>query len=75
MKIPNYNDQLLNLAEDLGRRLLPVFDTPTGVSGCPFPESTKPLLVNVHESTVCLIIGCTDTKGKHCVALGVLIPQ
>ncbi|KAF4352758.1 hypothetical protein F8388_003411 [Cannabis sativa] len=29
MKIPTYDNQLLNLAEDLGRRLLPAFDTPT----------------------------------------------
>eukprot|EP00249_Psilotum_nudum_P014898 c25057_g1_i2 orf=71-1792(-) len=26
-----YNDQLLTLAEDLGNRLLPAFDTPTGI--------------------------------------------
>lgn len=30
MKIPSYNNQLLNLAEDLAQRLLPAFDTPTG---------------------------------------------
>lgn len=34
MRIPFYDDELLHLAEDLGRRMLPVFDTPTGtVSG------------------------------------------
>ncbi|XP_058227942.1 alpha-mannosidase I MNS5 [Rhododendron vialii] len=27
----NYKNQLLNLADDLGRRLLPAFDTPTGM--------------------------------------------
>lgn len=32
MKIPSYDNQLLNLAEDLARRLLPAFDTPTGVT-------------------------------------------
>lgn len=31
MKIPTYDNQLLNLAEDLARRLLPAFDTPTGI--------------------------------------------
>ncbi|XP_059446936.1 alpha-mannosidase I MNS4 [Corylus avellana] len=31
MKIPSYDNQLLNLAEDLARRLLPAFDTPTGI--------------------------------------------
>lgn len=30
MRIPTYDNQLLNLAEDLGRRLLPAFDTPSG---------------------------------------------
>ncbi|XP_010099492.2 alpha-mannosidase I MNS4, partial [Morus notabilis] len=29
MKIPAYDNQLLHLAEDLARRLLPAFDTPT----------------------------------------------
>ncbi|BBG92416.1 Glycosyl hydrolase family 47 protein [Prunus dulcis] len=31
MKIPTYNNELLNLAEDLARRLLPAFDTPSGI--------------------------------------------
>ncbi|KAL8171206.1 hypothetical protein V2J09_023010 [Rumex salicifolius] len=31
MKIPTYDNQLLNLAEDLARRMLPAFDTPTGI--------------------------------------------
>lgn len=30
MRIPSYDDELLHLAEDLGRRMLPAFDTPTG---------------------------------------------
>lgn len=30
MKIASYENQLLDLAEDLARRLLPAFDTPTG---------------------------------------------
>lgn len=29
--IAGYNGQLLNLALDLGKRLLPAFDTPTGI--------------------------------------------
>ncbi|MED6225391.1 hypothetical protein PIB30_093202 [Stylosanthes scabra] len=32
MRVPSYNNQLLNLAEDLVRRLLPAFDTPTDLS-------------------------------------------
>lgn len=31
MRIPSYEDELLHLAEDLGRRMLPAFDTPTGI--------------------------------------------
>ncbi|KAK7278392.1 hypothetical protein RJT34_23420 [Clitoria ternatea] len=31
MRVPLYDNQLLNLAEDLARRLLPAFDTPTGI--------------------------------------------
>ncbi|KAK6929875.1 Glycoside hydrolase family 47 [Dillenia turbinata] len=32
MRIPSYDNELLNLAEDLARRLLPAFDTPTGIT-------------------------------------------
>ncbi|KAG5554569.1 hypothetical protein RHGRI_012209 [Rhododendron griersonianum] len=38
MKIPSYDDELLHLSEDLARRLLPAFDTPTGV---PFGSVTS----------------------------------
>lgn len=31
MRIPSYDDELLRLAEDLARRMLPAFDTPTGM--------------------------------------------
>ncbi|GFP86082.1 probable alpha-mannosidase i mns4 [Phtheirospermum japonicum] len=31
MRIPSYDDELLHMAEDLGRRMLPAFDTPTGI--------------------------------------------
>ncbi|XP_031488090.1 alpha-mannosidase I MNS4 isoform X2 [Nymphaea colorata] len=31
MKIPSYNDELLHLSEDLATRLLPAFETPTGI--------------------------------------------
>jgi hypothetical protein len=31
MKVQNYNDELLYLAEDLALRMLPAFDTPTGL--------------------------------------------
>lgn len=36
MRIPSYDDGLLHLAEDLARRLLPAFDTPTGILLEPF---------------------------------------
>jgi hypothetical protein len=32
MRIPSYDNQLLDLAEDLARRMLPAFDTPTGMT-------------------------------------------
>lgn len=31
MWIPSYDYELLHLAEDLARRMLPAFDTPTGM--------------------------------------------
>lgn len=31
MRIPSYDDELLHLAEDLAWRMLPAFDTPTGM--------------------------------------------
>ncbi|XP_062026221.1 alpha-mannosidase I MNS4-like [Rosa rugosa] len=46
MRIPTYDNQLLNLAEDLGRRLLPAFDTPLGV----LYLLDYPLLFDVHKS-------------------------
>ncbi|KAF4347942.1 hypothetical protein G4B88_014949 [Cannabis sativa] len=53
MKIPTYDNQLLNLAEDLGRRLLPAFDTPTGI---PF-------------GSVNLLHGITSTAGGGTLTL------
>ncbi|KAH7573879.1 hypothetical protein JRO89_XS03G0219800 [Xanthoceras sorbifolium] len=47
MKIPSYDNQLLNLAEDLARRLLPAFDTPTGI---PFGSVNLLHGVDEHES-------------------------
>lgn len=31
MRVHSYDDELLHLAEDLARRMLPAFDTPTGI--------------------------------------------
>lgn len=44
MQVDNYNDELLQLAEDLGRRLLPAFETPTGI-----PYGSVNLLHGVHD--------------------------
>lgn len=38
MWIPSYDNELLHLAEDLARRLLPAFDTPTGILLEPFSQ-------------------------------------
>ncbi|KAI5649349.1 hypothetical protein M9H77_35354 [Catharanthus roseus] len=45
MRIPSYNGELLNLAEDLARRMLPAFDTPTGI-----PFGSVNLLHGVDEN-------------------------
>lgn len=34
MRIPSYDNELLHLSEDLAKRLLPAFDTPTGNTIC-----------------------------------------
>ncbi|XP_055829805.1 alpha-mannosidase I MNS4 isoform X1 [Solanum dulcamara] len=45
MRIPSYDDELLRLAEDLARRMLPAFDTPTGI-----PFGSVNLLHGVDEN-------------------------
>ncbi|XP_030507656.2 alpha-mannosidase I MNS4 isoform X1 [Cannabis sativa] len=60
MKIPTYDNQLLNLAEDLGRRLLPAFDTPTGI---PFGSVNLLHGVDEHESKI------TSTAGGGTLTL------
>ncbi|XP_068634269.1 alpha-mannosidase I MNS4 isoform X2 [Aristolochia californica] len=45
MKVQSYDDQLLHLAEDLAQRLLPAFDTPTGI-----PFGSVNLLHGVDEN-------------------------
>ncbi|XP_021738295.1 alpha-mannosidase I MNS4-like isoform X2 [Chenopodium quinoa] len=45
MRIPSYENQLLHLAEDLAYRLLPAFDTPTGI-----PFGSVNLLDGVDEN-------------------------
>ncbi|KAF0919130.1 hypothetical protein E2562_028436, partial [Oryza meyeriana var. granulata] len=45
MKIQSYDDQLLHLAADLAQRLLPAFDTPTGI-----PFGSVNLLYGVDEN-------------------------
>ncbi|KAJ6725934.1 ER DEGRADATION-ENHANCING ALPHA-MANNOSIDASE-LIKE PROTEIN 2, partial [Salix purpurea] len=44
MRIPSYDNQLFDLAEDLARRMLPAFDTPTGI-----PFGSVNLLYGVDE--------------------------
>ncbi|KAK4783034.1 hypothetical protein SAY86_007408 [Trapa natans] len=60
MRIPTYDDQLLHLAEDLGRRLLPAFDTPTGI---PFGSVNLMHGVDKHESKI------TSTAGGGTLTL------
>ncbi|KAL9410733.1 hypothetical protein AB3S75_044500 [Citrus x aurantiifolia] len=60
MKIPSYDNQLLNLAEELARRLLPAFDTPTGI---PFGSVNLLHGVDEHESKI------TSTAGGGTLTL------
>ncbi|XP_004289466.1 PREDICTED: probable alpha-mannosidase I MNS4 [Fragaria vesca subsp. vesca] len=60
MRIPTYDNQLLNLAEDLGRRLLPAFDTPSGI---PFGSVNLRHGVDEHESKI------TSTAGGGTLTL------
>ncbi|KAF7806987.1 alpha-mannosidase I MNS4 [Senna tora] len=60
MKVPSYDNQLLKLAEDLGRRLLPAFDTPTGI---PFGSVNLLHGVDKHESKI------TSTAGGGTLTL------
>ncbi|KAL9237769.1 hypothetical protein vseg_012278 [Gypsophila vaccaria] len=45
MRMPSYDNQLLHLAEDLAYRMLPAFDTPTGI-----PFGSVNLLYGVDEN-------------------------
>lgn len=45
MRIPSYDNELLHLSEDLAKRLLPAFDTPTGI-----PYGSVNLLRGVDEN-------------------------
>ncbi|KAG0587339.1 hypothetical protein KC19_2G157600 [Ceratodon purpureus] len=49
MQVDPYNNELLDLATDLGRRMLPAFDTPTGI---PFGSVNLALGVSDDESQV-----------------------
>ncbi|XP_071723771.1 alpha-mannosidase I MNS4-like [Rutidosis leptorrhynchoides] len=60
MGIPSYENQLLHLAEDLGRRMLPAFDTPTGI---PFGSVNLMFGVDGHESKI------TSTAGGGTLTL------
>ncbi|CAM8927090.1 unnamed protein product [Rhodiola kirilowii] len=60
MRIPSYNNELLHLSEDLARRLLPAFDTPTGI---PFGSVNLLYGVDEHESKI------TSTAGGGTLTL------
>ncbi|WCJ23917.1 Alpha-mannosidase I MNS4 [Euphorbia peplus] len=60
MRIPSYENQLLILAEDLAQRILPAFDTPTGI---PFGSVNLLHGVDAHESKI------TSTAGGGTLTL------
>ncbi|XP_065863179.1 alpha-mannosidase I MNS4 [Euphorbia lathyris] len=60
MRISSYENQLLHLAEDLAQRMLPAFDTPTGI---PFGSVNLLHGVDEHESKI------TSTAGGGTLTL------
>ncbi|KAJ1698360.1 hypothetical protein LUZ63_006872 [Rhynchospora breviuscula] len=60
MKVQNYNNELLHLAEDLALRMLPAFDTPTGI---PFGSVNLRHGVDENESKI------TSTAGGGTLTL------
>lgn len=60
MRIPSYDNELLVLAEDLTRRMLPAFDTPTGI---PYGSVNLMYGVDEHESKI------TSTAGGATLTL------
>ncbi|CAO2171638.1 unnamed protein product [Urochloa humidicola] len=60
MRIQSYDDQLLHLAADLAQRLLPAFDTPTGI---PFGSVNLKYGVDENESKI------TSTAGGGTLTL------
>lgn len=60
MRIPSYDNQLLHLAEDLANRMLPAFDTPTGI---PFGSVNLRHGVDENESKI------TSTAGGGTLTL------
>ncbi|KAL6519964.1 Alpha-mannosidase I mns4 [Orobanche minor] len=70
MRIPSYDDELLHLAEDLAHRLLPAFDTPTGI---PFGSVNLMHGVDENESKAKpLLITSTAGGGTLTLEFGVL---
>ncbi|XP_071938004.1 alpha-mannosidase I MNS4-like isoform X2 [Coffea arabica] len=50
MRVPSYDGELLDLAEDLARRMLPAFDTPTGTHATGIPFGSVNLIHGVDEN-------------------------
>ncbi|EPS72201.1 hypothetical protein M569_02557, partial [Genlisea aurea] len=69
MRIPSYNDELLHLAEDLANRMLPAFDTPTGI---PFGSVNLLHGVDENESKARTQITSTAGGGTLTLEFGVL---
>jgi hypothetical protein len=59
--VPDYDGALLPLAEDLARRLMPAFNTPTGI---PYSLVGKPLVDVRDGDEVTLIASGEPTKGR-----------
>ncbi|PRP77676.1 hypothetical protein PROFUN_00537 [Planoprotostelium fungivorum] len=63
--VPNYNNQLLTLSQDLGNRLIKAFDTPTGI-----PYGTINLRHGVPPGEI--DVTCTASTGTFALEFGLL---
>ncbi|PPR91270.1 hypothetical protein GOBAR_AA29406 [Gossypium barbadense] len=66
MRIPSYDNELLDLAEDLARRLLPAFDTPTGIGpgSLSIKDAVTGTLAGIPFGSVNLMYGVDEHESK-----------
>lgn len=78
MQVDLYDNELLRLAEDLGRRMLPAFDTPTGsiVTSAQTLYNTGIFLLRVYyDETFCALFLSGFNPSVGCFRYSVWICQ